>query len=60
MTRRNIRQGTLDVGDAPPPSLLEDDELELRDLATVAYVERATEFPARFGTRERYDRRTRD
>lgn len=33
-------QGMLDVGDAPPPSLLEDPDIELGDLATVAYVER--------------------
>lgn len=35
------RQGTFELGDdAPPPSLLEDPDVELGDLATVPYVER--------------------
>lgn len=59
--RYSYCQGTLDVGDAPPPSLLEDDEIDLKDLATVPYVERATpDQLERFGTQYRYEHRTRD
>lgn len=40
--RTNELQGMLDVGDAPPPTLLEDPEIDLMDLwrEPVAYVER--------------------
>lgn len=47
MTRpTDPRQGLLDVDDTtPPPSLLEDPDITLGDLATVAYIERPTYSP---------------
>jgi hypothetical protein len=44
-TTKNPRQGILgfDLDDTPPPSLLEDPDLDLGDLATVGFVDRGQE-----------------